>query len=218
MTAVPERRRNTGRRDTDRDSAELRALLHDIGHAMAMVRILVDAALSERSAATARRKLDLARSETSMLSALLERAVQPSDGCELVALRPVLAQLCAQADATGEARVVLVDGPSPTAEINSTVLWRILSNLLGNAVRAAGRDGTVTVAISDVAPIVIRIADDGPGFGAGEPGWASLGLSTVQTLSDAFDVDVGFQRRTPAGTVTRVVVPAAARSARREGA
>ncbi|HJQ47117.1 MAG TPA: ATP-binding protein [Amycolatopsis sp.] len=218
MTAIPERRRGTGRRITDRDGDELRAILHDIGHAVATVRYLVDAALSEGSlAASARKKLELAVSQTRTLNELIGPAVRPSQRCELVSVRSVLAELCAQADACGQARVALIDGPSPMAEVNGTALWRILSNLLGNAIRAVGPDGTVLVEITEVAPIVITIADDGPGFGAGEPGWASLGLATVNTLSRTFDIDVSFERHTRIGTVTRVAVPVCGQYPRGEG-
>lgn len=217
MNAVPDRRRGHGRRRADRHADELRTLIHDIGHAVAAMGYLVDSALSDGpTAAAVNRKLELVRTQTRTLTALIERAIQPAVDRGLVEVRSILTQLSEQADATGPARVVLTDGPEVTTDLDGVVLWRILSNLIGNAARAAGRDGTVSVAITGVAPIVIEIADDGPGFGVGEPGWASLGLAAVRRLSWTFGADVTFESRVPVGTLTRVTL--AARGDDEEGA
>ncbi|MTD55143.1 sensor histidine kinase [Amycolatopsis pithecellobii] len=209
MNAFPDRRRDSGRRQADRYADDLRALIHDIGHAVAAASYLVDAALSEDvTEASARRKLELVRAQTRALTTLIEQALQPAVGGEPVAVRSLLAQLTEQADATGPARVTLVGGPEPVTDLDGGVLWRILSNLIGNAARAAGSGGTVSVAITEVSPIVVEIADDGPGIGLGEPGWASMGLATVTRLSRALGVDVSFESRAPAGTLTRVSLDA----------
>jgi signal transduction histidine kinase len=209
MNAVPDRRRDSGRRQADRHADDLWALIHDIGHAVAAASYLMDAALSDDlTAASAQRKLDMVRAQTRALSALIEQAIQPAAAGEPVMVRSLLAQLTEQADATGPARVTLADGPEAVTDLDGGLLWRILSNLIGNAARAAGRGGTVSVAITGVAPIVIEIADDGPGFGLGEPGWASQGLASVTRLSRALGVEVSFESRVQAGTLTRVSLAA----------
>ncbi|NIH80848.1 ATP-binding protein [Amycolatopsis viridis] len=207
MTAVPDRRQSRGRRRGDRHADELRALIHDIGHAVAAVSFLVESALSDDlTAASARRKLELVHTQTRMLTTLIEQAFRPAGGGQPIPLRALLAQLTEQADATGPAQVTLLDGPEPETDLDGGILWRILSNLLGNAARAAGRGGTVSVGITGVQPIVIEIADDGPGFGEGEPGWATLGLAAVRKLSRELGVHVSFARRAPAGTLVRVTL------------
>ena len=59
------------------------------------------------------------------------------------------------------------------------LLRRTVSNVLDNAVRAAGPDGTVSVEIQqhDDA-VMLAVEDDGPGFGE-IPSGAGLGLSAV---------------------------------------
>jgi signal transduction histidine kinase len=63
--------------------------------------------------------------------------------------------------------------------LHPMLLRRIVSNVLGNATRAAGPTGTVTVEIqqrNDIA--MLAVEDNGPGFGK-IPSGAGLGLSAV---------------------------------------
>lgn len=65
-------------------------------------------------------------------------------------------------------------------QIHPVILRRMTANLLGNATRAAGPSGTVTVEVSRTESRILLLAveDDGPGFG-----WLAqcrgLGLSAV---------------------------------------
>jgi K+-sensing histidine kinase KdpD len=59
------------------------------------------------------------------------------------------------------------------------LLRRTVSNVLDNAVRAAGPDGTVSVEIRPHDDgVMLAVEDNGPGFGE-IPGGAGLGLSVV---------------------------------------
>jgi CheY-like chemotaxis protein len=59
------------------------------------------------------------------------------------------------------------------------LLRRVVSNVLGNAIRAAGDSGTVTVEIRRrKGGVVLAVEDDGPGFGK-IPAGTGLGLSAV---------------------------------------
>jgi signal transduction histidine kinase len=76
---------------------------------------------------------------------------------------------------------VIVDSPGAPARCSlpPVLVRRILSNVLGNAARAAGSTGTVTVQIRRCAGLVVLVVDDtGPGFGQ-IPSGAGLGLSAV---------------------------------------
>lgn len=65
--------------------------------------------------------------------------------------------------------------------VNRLALWRALRNVLDNAVRAAGRDGTVDIRIyAENGWVNVEVDDDGPGFGAGSAGRSTLGLRIVQ--------------------------------------
>lgn len=63
---------------------------------------------------------------------------------------------------------------------NSVALGRALSNVVENAVRAAGPDGRVDIDVAEEGPVVrLTVSDSGPGFGAGEAGVGGLGLKIV---------------------------------------
>ena len=210
------RRKTSGRRQMDRQAEDLRAVVHDIGHAVATATCLLEAVLSaELTEASARRTLELVHAQALQLSALVEHTIQPVAGIGSVSVRSLLAQLAEHADAAGPAKVTLAVGPEPVADLDGVVLWRIFANLIENAARAAGRGGTVAVTIAGDGPIVVEIADDGPGFGLGEAGRAAVGLVSVERLSRALGVQISFESRTPTGTLTRVTLPV--RGDRRNG-
>jgi signal transduction histidine kinase len=78
----------------------------------------------------------------------------------------------------GEMKLVAPEGPV-RCMVDPVLLRRALSNVLGNAVRAAGPAGTVSVEIQrcDDA-VMVAVEDSGPGFGE-IPSGAGLGLTAV---------------------------------------
>jgi len=96
------------------------------------------------------------------------------------------------------------------AHADRLAYWRALRNILGNAVRAAGPDGTVEVAVSaqdDWA--VARIDDDGPGFGEIAPGLGSLGLGIVQDMVGEWGGELEIRRGVRGGCCVRLRYPIA---------
>ena len=87
------------------------------------------------------------------------------------------------------------------------LLWRVLSNLVDNAVRAAGPQGRVTVAVRQEENAVVEVADDGPGFGAAPKGEASLGLDVVISLLEASGGTLEVRGRSAGGTLVRMTLP-----------
>lgn len=209
MGFVPERRKRSGRRSTDRAVQALHGVLHDIGHEITTLNYLVESILSEVSLPLpVRRRALLIEQQTERLQTLIRRTVFGEMLCETVALRPLLEQLVAQADLSNETRVELVPGPSVTLDVDRTALWRILSNLLGNAIRAAGPTGHVDVLIKATAPVTIEITDDGPGFDGRPVGAGSLGLSTVAQLTSEYGAETVVRTRDPRGTQVEIIFPA----------
>jgi signal transduction histidine kinase len=96
------------------------------------------------------------------------------------------------------------------ARVSRLALWRALRNVLDNAVRAAGPDGTVGVEIwAEDGSVIMQVDDDGPGFGAGDAGRNSLGLHIVQdfvaSAGGQFEIRRGFM----GGCCLRLQVPEA---------
>jgi signal transduction histidine kinase len=87
------------------------------------------------------------------------------------------------------------------------LLWRVLSNVVDNAARAVGRDGRVTVSIDQPDDTVIEVADDGPGFGSGPPGKASLGLDIITSLLESCGGKLEVRSPSAGGALVRIVLP-----------
>lgn len=85
----------------------------------------------------------------------------------------------------GDMKIIGVAGPVLVA-VDSVPLRRVVANLLANATRAAGRDGTVTLDIGYKGrSAILAIEDTGPGFGKIERG-LGLGLAEVSRCVAAY--------------------------------
>lgn len=212
MGSPLERRHSHGRRRSDdRDTRALRGLLHDLGHEMTTLSYLVEAvrgdvALPDDSS----NRLELLSLEMSRLLSIIRQGLHGVDGAaspEPVAVRQMLAELARLAQLTYEADVRLLPGEQASALANPVLLWRVLSNVVDNAARAAGPGGRVTLAAHQDVKAVIEITDDGPGFGAGPPGSASLGLEIVTSLLESFGGSMAVESTPGAGTTVRLLLP-----------
>ncbi|MEU7872908.1 HAMP domain-containing sensor histidine kinase [Dactylosporangium sp. NPDC049140] len=122
---------------------------------------------------------------------------------DLVALDVVEAmRLCSTAS-------IRLSAEEAWAYVDQLALWRALRNVLGNALRATGGSGRVDVRIFGTDGwSVAEIDDDGPGFGAIEPGLASLGLGIVQDVATAWGGQLECQRGRLGGCCIRMRLPA----------
>jgi len=115
-----------------------------------------------------------------------------------------------------EASVALVPGPAVSVEASPALLWRVLTNVIDNAARAAGSEGKVEVEICEEQAgggnpdAVIQVTDNGPGFGNGPPGTASLGLGVVTSLLESCGGRLEVQAPEIGGTRVRIIIPAQA--------
>ncbi|WP_188987751.1 sensor histidine kinase [Saccharopolyspora thermophila] len=196
--------------DGPRGGAELRSLLHDLGHGLATLSYLADGLRAEASlAGDALHRLRLMELELDRLLGLVDlRVEQPVE--EVFALRGLLTQLVAVKSLAGPADVSLAPGPAITLRTDQTLLWRMVSNLLDNAVRAAGRGGRVEVAAdrAGAGGVSVEITDDGPGFGNAPPGSSSLGLGIVMALAQRCGADLRIDPPPRRGTRVQLAFPA----------
>lgn len=206
-----ERRHSHGRRRSDdRDTRALQGLLHDLGHEMTTLSYLVEAvrgdvALPDDSS----NRLELLSLEMSRLLSIIRQGLNGVHAAspEPVEVRQMLAELTRLAQLTYEADVCLLPGQQTSAFVNPLLLWRVLSNVVDNAARAAGRGGSVTLSVHQYIKTVIEITDDGPGFTAGPPGTASLGLEVVTSLLESFGGSMAVEPAPGGGTTVRVLLP-----------
>jgi signal transduction histidine kinase len=139
----------------------------------------------------------------------LPRGSGPGRGEQVsVELRPLAEQVARLTAVAHAVEVALAPGPDVRVLGSPALLWRVLSNVAGNAGRAAGPGGRVTVAISQPGDTVIEVSDNGPGFGAAAPGLASLGLGIVDSLLSSCGGRLEVGTQAGRGTTVRIVLPA----------
>jgi signal transduction histidine kinase len=212
MGSPLERRRTGGRRVSDnRDVRALRGLLHDLGHEVTTLSYLVDAIRGDTALPSdSGYRLELLSLEMSRMRDIIRHGLA-GDGvgdAAPVNVQDLAAQLTKLAQAVYPADVTLLPGAAAVVTISPVLLWRVLSNIVENAARAAGRTGTVTVAVRQARTTVIDVTDDGPGFGAGPPGIASLGLEIVTALLESCGGALAIEAPPQGGTSVLVALPA----------
>ncbi|GGU15700.1 hypothetical protein GCM10010178_04080 [Lentzea flava] len=149
-------------------------------------------------------RLSLIADETDRLLELVQHAAGDAAEPRPVAVRTLLDALAEVAQHTSGTTVTVRPGAPVWLVTDELSLWRILTNLVGNAVRAAGQDGLVELAAEPGPPVAITVADNGPGFGSGPHGWAGQGLRVVSEAADAGGAVLHFGRRSPHGTDVRL--------------
>lgn len=214
MGSPLERRHSGGRRLSDsRDARALRGLLHDLGHEITTLSYLVEAVRTDKTLPDdAQYRLELVHLEMSRLTDLISHGLTGdfTEGAEAVNVRDLVIQLTRLADLAFAAEVTLLPGPEATADINPLLLWRVLSNVVDNAARAAGDGGRVVLTIRQDGGAVIDVTDTGPGFGQGPAGTASLGMGIVRSLLEACGGSLAVSSPPSGGTVASVALPAPA--------
>ena len=125
-----------------------------------------------------------------------------------VELRSLAGQVTHLARIAHETEVILEPGPEVTVEASPALLWRVLTNVVDNAARAAGAYGRVGVTVSAQGDqALLDVIDDGPGFGQGPPGAASLGLGVVTTLLESCGGTLEIRAPESGGAHVRILVP-----------
>jgi signal transduction histidine kinase len=188
---------------------ELAGLLHDLGHQLMTVSLLADSLQTEQALpAEARRQAELIGQETERAMGMVAdhrppvRSATPADP-QLIDVRELASQVTGLARLAFVATVRLQPGPPAWVQVNPRLSWRILWNLIENAAKAAGPDGTVEVSISRGDGTTVEISDNGPGYGNAPPGTTGLGLSVVQQLLAATGGQLSITSAPEGGTVVR---------------
>ena len=111
----------------------------------------------------------------------------------------------------GMGTVKIVADPDAVVVADESALRRVLANLLDNALRAAGPEGTVLVSVQNRgAWVCFDVHDSGPGFGEGPRGSFGLGLQIAERLTAIHGGEITMLRSHLGGTLARVQLPAPA--------
>jgi signal transduction histidine kinase len=111
----------------------------------------------------------------------------------------------------GAGTVKIVADPDAVVVADEAALRRVLANLLDNALRAAGPEGTVLVGVQNRGPwVCFDVHDSGPGFGEGPRGSYGLGLQIAERLASVHGGEITMLRSHLGGTLARLQLPAPA--------
>jgi signal transduction histidine kinase len=201
--------------ECSRASAEdlrVRGLLHDLGHQLMTLSLLTDLAHQETAmSAESRQRMNLVLHEMFRAMVLITDVAPGAAGgrtdreSRTVDVRELAREVSQVATLAHETKVRVLPGRPVHLRLRPCQLWRVLTNLVDNAVRAAGPAGTVEICVAQEAGTVIEIADDGPGFGHGRPGAAGLGMSVVRQLLSPAGGRLEIAARAGGGTRARVI-------------
>jgi signal transduction histidine kinase len=196
------------RRPDARGGVELRGLLHDLGHGLATLSYLADGMRDDPALpGDARYRLSLMEQQLSRLLELVDlRVCEPVT--EVFDARELIDELVSLTALSTETSVTLRRGEQVHLRSDKGMVWRMVANLVDNAVRAAGPEGSVEVAVErsdDDGDVTIEIADDGPGFGHGPGGMASLGIGIVAGLAKMCAANLQMRSVEQGGTRARLV-------------
>jgi signal transduction histidine kinase len=191
-----------------RDAVTVRGLLHDVEHGLATLASLIDVVrgepeLSDESDLQLRR----AERELAMLFAVIQHWLNGQDGADddEVDVRALVREVVQLAEVEHDVTVELVPGPDVMIPVSAELVWRVLTNVVDNAARAAGPGGRVEVSIGRDTEVVVEVRDTGPGFDETADG--ATGLRVVTSLLDSvggrFEVLTGRSE----GTTVRAVFP-----------
>jgi signal transduction histidine kinase len=189
-----------------------RRLRHDIRHELGTIIMLASAiSVSDDIGPESKERVELLLGETRWLDHLLrldeDDDARPLPSPELIRVDELAAEIVAGLRLTSRHRLSFT-GTAAWAHIDALALWRALRNVLDNACRVAA--GHVDTRVSrDEGWIVIQVDDDGPGFGAGSAGLASLGLGIVHDLVAGYRGSLEIRHREAGGARVRILLPAA---------
>jgi len=182
--------------------------MHDVGRDLAALSYLVELVRSDSDLdRVTRRRVNLIAHELDRLTELIQNKALRGPEPETLQVRPMLEQIISLAAVLNTTQIRLLMAEDLYMRIDGTSLWRMVANLLENAVRAAGPHGHVEVIVYGGPDVHIEVTDDGPGFGNGPRGQASLGLSIVTGLAKACGGSLSVRPAEPFGTRAQLVFP-----------
>jgi signal transduction histidine kinase len=190
----------------------VRGLMHDLGHQMMTLSLLADSVRDDSAlSADSRHRMELVMQEMFRIVDIIADSIAADGGPPtrgVVDVRELADDVAQLAGLTYDTTVTVEPGGPAVVRIGSTQLWRVLVNLVDNAVRAAGPGGRVTIRIEQERDTIIEVTDNGPGFGGSAVGAAGLGLSVVRQLLEAVGGRLEICAAPGPGTCMRVIVAA----------
>jgi len=176
---------------------------------MMTLSLLADAVRDDGAlSAAARQRMEIVKQEMFRIVQLIADSMSPDTAtarAELVDIRQIADEAAQLAGLAYDTPVTVEPGGPAVISINTSLLRRVLRNLVDNAVGAAGPGGQVFVRIEQKAETVVEIADTGPGFGRAPASASGLGLTIVRELLRAAGGRLDIATEPAGGARVRVI-------------
>ena len=198
------------------DESAIRGVLHDVGHALFTLSLLIDSAEDTLLPRLGSDVFELVEAEMARLLAMVHSGTRRCAYRATAGRRTLLEPFAVVARRTTLTKVWVRPGPEIAVRTDPGMVWRVVANLIDNAVRAAGPLGNVEIVAAvfeggyyaeSGGTATIDVIDDGPGFQRGPSGLANLGLTVVNGLLDACGGRLLIDEVHPQGTRMRVILP-----------
>lgn len=192
------------------DSLSTREICHDLRQPIATIAALAEAAMTAPALAEGvRSQLELILEEVRVMTGLVHQLAENRIDPQVVPIHSLLGGVLEHARLVYPGTVQLTRCPDVALHVDQLAIRRALSNVVDNAMRAAGPGGRVEVAVRRGSRwLRIEVADSGPGFGLGPPGTAALGLGIAENLLRAHDGRLEIGRSRLGGAAVRLCIPA----------
>jgi K+-sensing histidine kinase KdpD len=166
----------------------LNEICHDLREPVGSIRATAAAALADSELESqVRQRLEQIAGQAEWLASMIDDCVRTEcqEGGETTGTPPadvvgVIDEAVAACRSTWPGDVSVTSPPGPVlCALRPVILRRVISNVLSNAMRAAGPSGVVTVDVERAQDItVLMVEDSGPGFGM-IPQGHGIGLAEV---------------------------------------
>jgi signal transduction histidine kinase len=187
---------------------------HDIRHELSTIMLLASVlSRSDDVGPDSRARVAQIATETRWLEQLLSAYERDAEG-ELPEDRSrtrldVAAREILQPIRLSDRVTITLEAVEVTARVDRLAFWRLLRNIICNAVEAAGEGGRVAVSVyPNDGHAVVEVDDDGPGFDPARARGSSLGLMIVADLIEQWHGQLAIGRGSLGGCGVRLRLPA----------
>lgn len=187
-------------------------LVHDLRQPIAAISALVAAAETvDGIPDEVLRRLHQIHEESRRISSYIRQSLEGTLAPKPLDAGELALSVADTIEFAGAGTVKIVADPDAIVVADDAALSRVLANLLDNALRAAGHDGTVLVTVQNRGGwVCFDVHDSGPGFGAGPHGSYGLGLQIAERLASIHGGEITMLRSHLGGTLARLQLPAPA--------
>lgn len=203
-----------GRAQQERRERSIREICHDLRNPIATISALAAAAMSQIDSpdggATVRKRLEQIQDETRRMTQLVRQLLEDATTPRMLDAAVVAGEVAASCRVTFQGTIRVMAQAGATVLVDEVGLRRSLANLVENATRAAGPEGSVLVRVRRARRwIHCEVSDSGPGFGNGPSGSQSLGLTIVDRLARSHGGRLEVLDSSLGGAMLRLSLPVA---------